>query len=107
MIVKLIKNPWANTTKLPEGLTLNKEYKCIEQFEVNTSGDKYFRIINDFGEQGAWNKTLFIMIEGEGKEEHNKLIKELELIDKFFEEMTEEDFDYMIKRNRNEGGKEC
>lgn len=84
MIVKLIKNPWVNTDKLPEGLTMNKEYKCIEDFKVNTAGDEYFRIINDNGEEDSWNKTLFVIVEGEGKETHNKLIKDLEWIDSFF-----------------------
>ena len=65
MIVKLIKTPWANTNELPYGLTLNKEYKCIEQFETNTAGDEYFRIINDFGEKDLINKKCFMVKGGD------------------------------------------
>ncbi|MDM0587753.1 hypothetical protein QTH25_13330 [Clostridium perfringens] len=88
MIVKLIKNPWVSDI-LPEGLTLGKSYKCTEIFNSNLY-DECFRIINDNDEQDAWNSCCFEVIEGENKEKHNNMLKEIEKMDEFFEKYKDE-----------------
>lgn len=97
MIVKLIENPWVSDT-LPEGLTMGNTYKCIEIFNSNPY-DEYFRIINDNGKQDAWNSCCFEVIEGENKERHNSMLKEIEKIDEFLNNMSNEEFDNMLIRN--------
>lgn len=97
MIVKLIKNPWVSDT-LPEGLTLGNTYKCTEIFNSNLY-DEYFRIINDNGEQDAWNSCCFEVIEGENKEKHNSMLDEMKKIDEFFVNMSDKEFDDMLVRN--------
>ena len=97
MIVKLIENPWSGGV-LPEGLTLGNAYKCIEIFNSNLC-DEYFRIINDNGEQDAWNSCCFEVIEGENKEKHNSMLNEMKKIDEFFVNMSDKEFDDMLVRN--------
>lgn len=58
MRARLIKGVWADTDRLPEGLTLNKEYEVIKVFNQNPV-DKYFRILDDNNEEQAWNSDLF------------------------------------------------
>ncbi|MBO3356135.1 hypothetical protein [Clostridium perfringens] len=97
MIVKLIKNPWVSDI-LPEGLTLGNTYKCTEIFNSNPY-DEYFRIVNDNGEEDAWNSCCFEVIEGENKEKHNSMLKEIEKMDKFLSNMSSKEFDNMLIRN--------
>ncbi|NGU31115.1 hypothetical protein G6Z34_13570 [Clostridium perfringens] len=97
MIVKLIENPWVSDT-LPEGLTLGNIYKCTEIFNSNPY-DEYFRIVNDNGEEDAWNSCCFEVVEGENKEKHNGMLKEIEKMDEFLSNMSSEEFDNMLIRN--------
>lgn len=62
MKVKLTKNVWADTTKLPDGLTLYTIYVVTEIFKSNPC-DKYFRIIDDNGEEQSWNSECFDVVE--------------------------------------------
>ena len=97
MIVKLIENPWVGDT-LPGGLTLGNTYKCTEIFNSNPY-DEYFRIVNDNGEEDAWNSCCFEVIEGENKEKHNSMLKEIEKMDEFLSNMSSKEFDNMLIRN--------
>lgn len=97
MMVKLIENPWVSDT-FPEGLTLGNTYKCTEIFNSNPY-DEYFRIVNDNGEQDAWNSCCFEVIEGENKEKHNSMLNEMKKIDEFFVNMSDKEFDDMLVRN--------
>ncbi|HFD2033538.1 TPA: hypothetical protein ACF2DD_002115 [Clostridium perfringens] len=101
MIVKLIKNPWVSDT-FPEGLTLGNTYKCTEIFNSNPY-DEYFRIINDNGEKDAWNSCCFEVIEGENKEKHNGMLKEMKKIDEFFNKYKDEVYEMLVgNRNKEE-----
>lgn len=97
MIVKLIENPWVSDT-LPEGLTMGNTYKCTEIFNSNPYYE-YFRIINDNGVEDAWNSCCFEVVEGENKEKHNGMLKEMKKIDEFFANMSKDKFEAMLIRN--------
>lgn len=61
MKAKLIHNPLISDTMV-NGLILENIYKVIEVFSSNPY-DKYFRIIDDNGEEQAWNSENFEVIE--------------------------------------------
>lgn len=62
MKVKLISNVWADTNEFPKGLNLNNTYKVIEVFYSNPF-DKYYRIIDDNGDEQGWNSECFEVVE--------------------------------------------
>ena len=66
MRAKLIKNPWAETDEVPEGMTIGNIYEVTEEFAANWA-DYYFRIIDDNGQKQAWNTQLFEIVEQEIK----------------------------------------